>query len=206
MNEIFTVGDFCFRLEYPKELVIPANFLLFRGGASPAYTYTVCLSGDFPEPEGQILARREDILVLGTGAGERRYIGVKGSPAPYACYEETAGDAARVLLEPDRIRELSIDPVFVSLLALERRMIRRDALILHCAYLEYQGEAVLFTAPSGTGKTTQGGLWEKHRGAVTVNGDRALLQKKDGRWIAWGWPVCGTSEVCHTVPCQSGPS
>ena len=30
-----------------------------------------------------------------------------------------------------------------------------------------------------------------------MNGDRSLLGKKEGRWIAQGWPVCGTSEVCH---------
>lgn len=197
MNEIFTVGSFCFRLECPEELTVPENFLKFRGGENPRYTYIVRLQSEFPEPAGRILARREDILVLDTGAGERRYIGVKGNPMPYACYEETAEDEALILLDPQRIRSLNIDPMFVSLFALERRQIAMDALILHCAYLEYEGEAILFTAPSGTGKTTQGNLWEKHRGAVTVNGDRALLQQRSGIWTAQGWPVCGTSEVCH---------
>ena len=197
MNDIFTIGTFCFRLDCPDVLEIPENFMKFRGGDNPEYTYTICLRGNFPEPEGQVLARREDILVLRTGAGERRYIGVKGSPAPYACYEETAEDAALILLDPERIRALNIDPMFVSLFALERRQICRDALIFHCAYLQFGDGAILFTAPSGTGKTTQGNLWEKHRGAVTVNGDRALLQKIGGVWTVQGWPVCGTSEVCH---------
>ena len=55
----------------------------------------------------------------------------------------------------------------------------------------------MFSAPSETGKTTQANLWEKYRGSRTVNGDRALLGKRKGRWTAQGWPVCGTSEVCH---------
>ena len=79
----------------------------------------------------------------------------------------------------------------------ERRLVRKDQMVLHCAYVEYRGEAILFSAPSETGKTTQAGLWEKYRGSRTVNGDRSLLGKKEGRWIAQGWPVCGTSEVCH---------
>ena len=74
---------------------------------------------------------------------------------------------------------------------------KRDNMILHCAYVEYHGEAILFSAPSETGKTTQANLWEKYRGSRTVNGDRSLLGKKNGRWTAQGWPVCGTSEVCH---------
>ena len=198
MNEIFTIGGFCFRLICPEGVTPPENFLKFRGGGEPRYTYTITLSADFPAPVGRILARREDLLVTEEDGLECRYIGVKGSPAPYACYQETAPDAASVLLDPRRLDELDCDPFFVSLLALERRQAALDALILHCAFVEYRGQAILFSAPSETGKTTQANLWEKHRGARTVNGDRGLLQKLDGRWHARGWPVCGSSGVCHS--------
>ena len=60
-----------------------------------------------------------------------------------------------------------------------------------------QGKAMLFSAPSGTGKTTQAGLWEQYRGSRTVNGDKALLEYDGKAWTANGWPVCGTSEVCE---------
>lgn len=104
---------------------------------------------------------------------------------------------ARIFLHPDRIENLNSDPVFVSLFALERRMPAKNALILHCAYISYKNQAILFSAPSGIGKTTQARLWEKYRGSRTVNGDRALLRIKDGQWHAEGWPVCGTSGICR---------
>ena len=122
---------------------------------------------------------------------------MKGNSEYYACYREVSGNRAEVTVVRDRIAELHIDPMFTSLLALERRLVKKDSMILHCAYVEYQGEAILFSAPSETGKTTQAKLWERYRGSRTVNGDRSLLGKKDGRWTAQGWPVCGTSEVCH---------
>ena len=197
MNEIFTVGGFCFRLICPEGVTPPENFLKFRGGDDPSYTYTVTHSGDFPPPAGAVLARRADLLVTEEEGLERRWIGVRGNPAPYACYRETAPDGAEVFLDAARLGELNIDPVFASLLALERRQAALDALVLHCTYVEYRGQAILFSAPSETGKTTQANLWEKHRGARTVNGDRGLLQKLGGRWHARGWPVCGTSGVCH---------
>lgn len=197
MNEIFTIGDFCFRIVCDDGIEIPENFLKFQGGDTPSYTYTIRPEDTFPEPRGKVLARREDLLVMQTEAGECRYIGVKGNPEPYACYEETAPDAAQVLLRMEPYNRLNCDPVFTSLLALERRQVGLDALVLHCAYIEYKGEAILFSAPSETGKTTQGNLWEKYRGARTVNGDRGLLQKVGGSWFARGWPVCGSSEVCH---------
>lgn len=197
MNEIFTIGDFCFRLICPDTVSPPENFLKFRGGSDPCYTYTISVADEFPEVQGAVIARRPDLLVMQTQQGECRFIGVKGNPEPYACYLETAPDAAHIILRPSRIAHLNIDPVFVSLLALERREIEYDAMVLHCAFMEWQGQAILFSAPSETGKTTQANLWQKHRGTTVVNGDRALLQRINGRWHARGWPVCGSSDVCH---------
>ena len=203
MDKKFKIGDFLFRLVCPPEILPPENFLKFawEEGAdqetAPEYTYYIEVTDHLPQPEGKVLARRPDLLVFQGETGESRFIGVKGTEGYYACYQEVASDKARVLLARDRIQGLHIDPVFTSLLALERRLIARDSLIFHCAYMVYQGEDILFSAPSETGKTTQANLWEKYRGSRTVNGDRALLGKRKGRWTAQGWPVCGTSEVCH---------
>lgn len=203
MDKIFQIGDFVFRLCFPEEAAPPENFMKFEkradSGANPVpeYMYLIKVSDCLPQPEGKVIARRPDLTVLQNGERESRLIGVKGNPDFYAFYQEVAGDRAEVTLVRDRIAELHIDPVFTSLLALERRQIKKDAMILHCAYIEYRGEAILFSAPSETGKTTQANLWEKYRGSRTVNGDRSLLGKRDGRWTAQGWPVCGTSEVCH---------
>ena len=197
MNDLFTVGSLCFRITLDERIEIPENFLKFRCGDTPNYTYTIRVDESFPEPSGKILARREDLIVAQNQWGECRWIGIKGNPHFYAYYEETGPESVEILLRMDLYQRLNCDPVFTSLLALERRQMGLDALVLHCAYIEYKGEAILFSAPSETGKTTQANLWEQYRGARTVNGDRGLIQKVDGRWIVRGWPVCGSSEVCH---------
>ena len=201
MDKLFRIGEFVFRLCCPEEVTPPENFMKFQcTSGSPEYTYRIEVSDALPRPEGTVSARRPDLTVFchrtDEGTFESRLIGVKGRKDPYACYREVAEDRAEIVLVRDEIKELHIDPVFTSLLALERRLVKKDSMVLHCAYVEYKGEAVLFSAPSETGKTTQANLWEKYRGSRTVNGDRALLGKIDGRWTARGWPVCGTSEVC----------
>lgn len=204
MDRIFRIGNFTFRLCCSGEITPPENFMKFElEMGNPEYTYHIEVSACLPRPEGRLIAQRPDLTVFrkedspeGQGL-ESRLIGVKGNPDFYACYREVSADRAEVTLVRDRIAELHIDPVFTSLLALERRQVRKDSMVLHCAYVEYQGEAILFSAPSETGKTTQANLWEKYRGSRTVNGDRSLLGKIDGRWTAQGWPVCGTSEVCN---------
>lgn len=199
MKRIFKIGSFCFRIFCWDELPIPSNFLLFEVAEDSEiqYTYQISITDKLPLFEGRKLAGRDDIAVYESRDGEMRYIGGKGSVAFYACYRERSASEAEVLLALRELSDLQFDTVFTSLFALERRMIRQDSLILHCAYMEYQGKAILFSAPSETGKSTQAGLWERYRGSRTVNGDRALLRKIENRWTACGWPVCGSSEICH---------
>lgn len=198
MEKRFKIGDFCFSLTYPEEITPPVNFLVFESPeVTPEYAYSISLADDLPEPEGKRIAERADIRIYQNGSLESRLLGVKGRESFYACYREVSENAAQVLLVESGIRDLNIDPIFTSLLALERRLIGKGGLVLHCAYTKYRGEAILFSAPSETGKTTQANLWGKYRGSETVNGDRSLLQVVSGRWTAQGWPVCGTSEICH---------
>jgi hypothetical protein len=74
---------------------------------------------------------------------------------------------------------------------------KHDAFILHASYIIYNGKAILFTAPSGTGKSTQAQLWSAERGAEIVNGDRVLVTRRNGIFYANGIYACGTSGICH---------
>ena len=72
---------------------------------------------------------------------------------------------------------------------------RFDAMILHSCHIQKDGQAILFTAPSGTGKSTQGDLWRIYRGAEIINVDRTIIRKRNGTWYAYGAPFCGTSNI-----------
>ena len=74
-----------------------------------------------------------------------------------------------------------------------------DAFILHASYILYDGRAILFTAPSGTGKSTQARFWSEERGAEIVNGDRVLVTKRNGCFYANGIYACGTSGICKNI-------
>ena len=200
IGEFDLARDLLEKLDFPEELVLPADMEKFAVEKESAdYTYTITIVDTLPEVEGELLVNRVDLQVFRNGEGlESRLIGVKGEERPYALYRETAQKHAQVFVGRwylDGVAKYEV--VFLSLLALERRLSERPCLILHCAYLEYQGKAMLFSAPSGTGKTTQAGLWEQYRGSRTVNGDKALLEYDGKTWTANGWPVCGTSEVCE---------
>lgn len=58
---------------------------------------------------------------------------------------------------------------------------RYDTFLFHCAAIEYGGKAYLFSAPSGTGKSTHIKLWRsylKERVSI-INGDKPLIKKEE---------------------------
>lgn len=75
----------------------------------------------------------------------------------------------------------------------------KDAFVLHASYIVHEGSAILFTAPSGTGKSTQAEYWKQMRGAEIINGDRVLITKRNGKFFANGIYVAGTSGICENV-------
>jgi len=68
-----------------------------------------------------------------------------------------------------------------------------DVLLVHASALALDGEAVLFTAPSGTGKSTHAALWRRVYGdrVVMINDDKPLISLRGGVITACGSPWSG---------------
>lgn len=72
------------------------------------------------------------------------------------------------------------------------RLPEYDALVFHGSAVAVGGSAVLFTAKSGTGKTTHTNLWLKNiDGSYVVNGDKPILRIMDGEVFVCGTPWMG---------------
>lgn len=80
-----------------------------------------------------------------------------------------------------------------------KALIQNGVIHLHSSFVLYNGKAILFTGPSGIGKTTQAELWRDYLGATIVNGDVTLIRKVDGTWTAFGAPIHGTSPYCENM-------
>ncbi len=69
---------------------------------------------------------------------------------------------------------------------------------IHSASVLWDGRAVLFSAPSGTGKSTHADIWHRLFGAPYLNGDINLVGFENGRPMVYGIPWCGTSGLYTT--------
>ena len=80
-----------------------------------------------------------------------------------------------------------------------RGAIKESVLHLHSSFVLYNDQAILFTGPSGIGKTTQAELWRDYENAVIVNGDVTLIRKIEDMWRAFGAPIHGSSPYCENM-------
>lgn len=68
-----------------------------------------------------------------------------------------------------------------------------NAILFHSSAVMVDGGAYLFTAPSGTGKSTHARLWREMLGdrAVMINDDKPIIRYVDGHFYVYGTPWNG---------------
>ncbi len=78
-----------------------------------------------------------------------------------------------------------------------RHLLRYDGLMLHSSAVVVDDVAYLFTADSGTGKSTHTSLWLKQFGtrAYILNDDKPALRCEEGGWYAYGTPWSGKNDI-----------
>lgn len=123
------------------------------------------------EPECEIYVRPEDLV-----------------------YEQKMLDLEAVE-EGLKFRKFS-DP-FLERATIQRKvaaeLLNRDTILLHGSTVGVDGNAYLFTAPCGVGKSTHTRLWREKFGqrAVMVNDDKPFLKITPGGVFAYGSPWSG---------------
>ena len=195
----YRIGDFIFKICAEEGLGFPEHFQLFQtdAGAETDVVYRLEIVDQLPEIEGDCISQRPDIQIFEKDYLEARRLSIVGMPMVYGVYQEISPEEIHCFLHKDFLDMLSTDTIFVSLFALEKQMIARQAVILHCSVVKTGDQVMLLSGPSGIGKSTHADLWVKYKNAKVINGDRTLICKRNDQWMSLGWPICGSSEICH---------
>lgn len=92
-----------------------------------------------------------------------------------------------------------------SHMGFEETLLNNDRMIFHSACIETPYGGIVFTGPSGIGKSTQADLWHMLEGSTIINGDRTILYQKDKCWYGSGSPYAGSSNyyVNRQVPIRA---
>lgn len=209
ITRLYRIGHTEIEITAPLSMKSPRNLEKFRIGQAKrpddeVIHYQVEMTENLDEIKEDLLGKktgrviyRDNLTVFQTSGGECRFINFLGMDWHYAVSSQEGVNQYHVWFVPEVAEMLDQDTVYLAAFSLEKQAIKDHSMILHSAYMCYEDTAVLFSAPSETGKSTQAGLWEKYRGTWTVNGDRSLLIREEDGWYANGWPVCGSSEICN---------
>ncbi|MBQ4565499.1 MAG: hypothetical protein IJA48_04045 [Oscillospiraceae bacterium] len=192
----YAIGGFVIEIQGPvfeeSEYLSP-----FRCQDSSADVQFQVTSGEAALPRDAVCRRRELHSGIYEAEGqEYRVLFQEKSEAPLLVILEERPRCYKVTLE-ERCLSLWDSNLVMKMLDLPMLLLRENGVFLHASFVEYRGRAILFTAPKQTGKSTQAALWQRHRNACIINGDRALLRCRDGVWMAYGSPYCGTSQICR---------
>ena len=161
------------------------------------YNYLFSIVDKLDDYTGKCIYQNASRRVYQDGDKKIQYIGsvqADLSGAYIRC--ETLGEQTQVQVLRKELPNRITSKVVLTAMGIEALALKTDAFILHSSFINVNGQAILFTAPSGTGKSTQAELWRQFRGADIVNGDRAIV-KINGEGIeACGLPFAGSSEYC----------
>lgn len=76
-----------------------------------------------------------------------------------------------------------------------------ERFVFHGAAVEYQNNAYVFAAPSGTGKTTHITLWKKYLGdsLTVINGDKPIIKASNNDFTVYGTPWAGKEGLHNNI-------
>ena len=151
---------------------------------------------EFPLPKGSCVYRSHGKRVFSCEEEQITYVGAveHSLDGARSCVIRNGQKSRAFFKEKDFIKGIPTGSV-LELVESEHLAVAKGGFILHASCVEYEGVAIVFTGPSGIGKSTQADLWKSHRNAKIINGDRIMLLPDSEDCQAIGIPFCGSSGI-----------
>ena len=183
-----------FSSEVPVE--VPGEFDPFlTEGGEVTDTYGVELIREPLGSEGELLFDRDDLKAYREADGTLLiYSSMEAEGFCPGCKIRDNGNHSLYVTQA-LAQSMSRGIRLAGIINAEEMLLRHRAAVLHCSVVDHGGQGILFSGPSGIGKSTQGALWEKVFGDHVINGDRGILRLQGEDVYAGGSPWCGSSGI-----------
>ena len=195
MNYDLTIGGIWFHISSQRELTVTDQLSPFLDHSDWKNRVNVSVTWDYArapvlttQPIGRDLIqeyyRQDSCLICAMPEGH------KGFAAITACDPDFSNLTCYINATPF-LSSASTLATILRFLPMRAILQHYGVQFFHAAQIALDHLGILFTAPSGTGKTTQAKLWRSFRNARIVCNDRTLI--RDGR--TYGYPVDGSEPV-----------
>jgi hypothetical protein len=203
MERFYRFADFIFRISGKMEDFSKNEGVLepFRvDGDAFDHSMDFEIVSSLPKPEGKEVFASGHRRVFQNGDEQLSYVG-SVSQSLDGSYMQICrkGNRSRILVQRKSVPCGITHRLVLNAMETEHQIIQRSGFLIHASFIRWKDRAILFTAPSGTGKSTQAELWHRLRNAEVANGDRVAVTLEADGIIAWGIPFCGTSGICKNT-------
>lgn len=203
----FEISNLVLDIDSDNTLLIdPLNEFLLSQYRSPDLTITLRYSDHINHPPGDIIFNQNRITWVRKPVQENGFIVYAGG------YENilTLADVnwewinARIIYTHNKneigsIYNANAESLIHILLGVVFRycILRHEGIVIHSSSIEWNGKGIIFSAPSGTGKSTHVKLWQQYKGeSITVlNDDTPAVRFINGKPYIFGTPWSGTSNI-----------
>lgn len=179
---------------FPGDNPTQAQFEANEGKADINIECKIC--EPFPEMQGEFLGKSGDFVVCADGGTVYRAFPMGTAHGALTKYRPADTSASVTYFTARSFPVVADDRFMWSSVSLAQLMLAKNVFFLHSSFIGVGGKAVLFAAASGVGKSTQASLWQEHRSAEIINGDKSGILVENGVY-ACGVPFCGTSGICQ---------
>lgn len=199
----FSIAGIHLRCDVPFEMYMSEEteaFVLPSDSGQPAFFFHFLEVGQIDPPDA-LDVRFQDCVFVDSDTCRQiyRYQSFSENPVSRVTWRAETPDALICEYTSRGRGIVYTSRDMINLLSLELFLLHFSGLLLHCSFIRSGSSGILFTAPSGTGKSTQADLWKTIEHAEVINGDRAALLQRDGSWTAWGLPYAGTSGIYRNL-------
>ncbi len=191
-----TFSDITFEMLFDGEVRITDSFLPFvHNGGEVTYQCIFQCVEQLQVLKGQVLEQNIEYQIIQDESGEyRQFIDHFNGDRPYSVTSyDWDNRRIDIFYLPDVRQRFSDTRLAFFHLGWEKILLREGRMLLHASCIDTLYGGLLFSGPSGMGKSTQADLWCRYANAVQINGDRPVLRKEQGGWSAWGSPYAGSS-------------
>ena len=129
-------------------------------------------------------------------------ISLPGENAPLACQMQANADfsCCKAVVMEGGLQQQNFGLNNALMMAFAFAAAPFDTLLIHASVIRHAGYGYLFTAPSGTGKSTHTHLWYTYiPGCDLMNDDNPVVRIIDGRALVFGSPWSGKTPCYRNI-------
>ena len=182
---------------------------IYNGNEKPQFNLQYEVLEKIPEPD--ILSQKKvGHWTVGTLKNGKLFSMLKAKSGRIIAYNENTSDygfcySAMIPIEKKAETDMSdLDREYLrGSASFNNYLISHSGTSLHSSCIAYRNEAVLFSAPPGTGKSTHTELWVKafKDDVKYINDDKPAIIKRDSTFFAAGTPWSGKTDRNTNIIC-----